>query len=69
MSQSPNADLMTQMLLQNAPKTAHEMRRMLEAFAPILNADLPAVGAFHDAVLAYGGIPTSLARWGLGVDG
>jgi hypothetical protein len=27
------------------------------------------LGAFHDAVLAYGGIPTSLARWGLGVDG
>jgi Bacterial protein of unknown function (DUF885) len=27
-----------------------------------------ALGPFHDAVLAYGAIPISLVRWGLGVD-
>jgi uncharacterized protein (DUF885 family) len=25
--------------------------------------------AFHDALLRYGGLPVSLTRWGLGVDG
>ncbi len=56
MSQPPNIDLLTQMLLQNAPKTAQQMRSMLEAFAPLLNADLPEVGALHEAVPVREGV-------------
>ena len=56
MSQPLNIDLMMQMVLQNAPRTAHEMRRMLEALAPMLNANLPEVGAFHEAVPVREGV-------------
>ena len=56
MSQPPNIDLMMQMMLQNAPRTAHEMRNLLEAFAPFMNADLPEVGAFHEAVPVREGV-------------
>jgi acetyl esterase len=56
MSQPPNIDLMMQMLLQNAPRTALEMRRMIDGFAPIMNAGLPEVGAFHEAVPVREGV-------------
>jgi acetyl esterase len=49
---APNhaTDMLTQMMLQNAPKTPQEMRGMLEGFAPLLNAELPEVGRFEEAV-------------------
>ena len=56
MSQPPNIDLMMQMLLQNAPRTAHQMRELLDRLAPLLNAGLPEVGAFHEAVPVREGV-------------
>ena len=53
---APNADLMTQMMLQNAPKTPLEMRALLDGFAPLMNGELPEVGAFHDRVPVQGGV-------------
>ena len=47
---APSTDLLTQMMLQNAPKDPLDMRRMLDGFAPLMNGDLPEVGAFHAAV-------------------
>jgi acetyl esterase len=52
----PSADLMTQMLLQSAPQTPQDMRRMLDAFAPLLNVGLPEVGAFHERVPVREGV-------------
>ena len=37
MSQIPNLDLLTQAMLQNAPKTPHEMRRLLDGFSSFMN--------------------------------
>jgi acetyl esterase len=45
-----STDLLTQMMLQYAPKSPFEMRSMLDGFAPLMNAGLPDVGAFHEAV-------------------
>ena len=56
MSQPPNIDLMLQMMLQNAPRTAHEMRNLLDTFAPFMNTDLPEVGGFHEAVPVCEGV-------------
>jgi acetyl esterase len=53
---APSADLMTQMMLQNAPKTPQEMRAMLDGFAPFMNGELPEVGAFHEAVPVREGV-------------
>src|SRR5512134_273883 len=53
---APSADLMTQMMLQNAPKTPQQMRAMLEGFAPFMNADLPPVGSLHEAVPVREGV-------------
>ena len=50
MSQIPNLDLLTQAMLQNAPKTPQDMRRLLDGFAPFMNGDLPEVGALHESV-------------------
>src|SRR5262245_22008686 len=47
---------MTQMMLQNAPKSPLEMRAMLDGFAPLMNGDLPEVGAFHAAVSVRDGV-------------
>jgi acetyl esterase len=38
------------------PETAGDMRRMLDLFANFMNADLPAVGAFHSAVSVSEGV-------------
>jgi len=56
MTQPANIDVLTQMMLQNAPKTPLEMRHMLDGFAPFLNGDLPAVGAVHEAVPVREGV-------------
>lgn len=56
MSQPPNIDLMLQMMLQQAPRTAHEMRKLLDGFAPFMNAGLPEVGALHEAVPVREGV-------------
>ena len=56
MPQSSNIERMIQVLLQNAPRTAHEMRNLLDTFAPFMNADLPEVGAFHEAVPVREGV-------------
>jgi acetyl esterase len=53
---APSADLLTQMMLQNAPKSPLEMRQMLDGFAPLMNAELPEVGAFHEAVPVREGV-------------
>ena len=53
---APSADLLTQMMLQNAPKSPLEMRSMLDGFAPLMNAELPEVGAFHEAVPVREGV-------------
>ncbi len=52
----PSIDLLTQMMLQNAPKDAFEMRRMLDGFAPLMNGELPEVGGFHEAVSVRPGV-------------
>ncbi len=46
----PGADLMLQFLAANPPKTAQDMRRLIDGFAPFLNADPPEIGALHEAV-------------------
>jgi len=53
---APSVDVLTQMMLQNAPKTPLEMRSLLDGFAPFLNADLPEVGAVHEAVPVCDGV-------------
>jgi acetyl esterase len=49
-------DLLTKMMLENAPKTPHEMRSMLDGFAPLMNGDLPEVGDFQEAVAIQEGV-------------
>ena len=56
MAETPSIDMLTQMMLQNAPKTPLEMRRMLDGFAPFMNAGLPEVGSFHEAVPVREGV-------------
>ena len=56
MSQPPNLDLLTQAMLQNAPKTPQDMRRLLDGFAGLMNGDLPAVGALHETVPVREGV-------------
>ena len=53
---APSVDLLTQMMLQNAPKSPLEMRRMLDGFAPLMNGGLPEVGALHEAVPVQAGV-------------
>jgi len=53
---APSADLITQLLTQKPPETAQEMRALLEGFAGFMNADLPEVGAVHDAVPVAPGV-------------
>ena len=56
MSQIPNLDLLTQAMLQNAPKTPQEMRALLDGFSPFMNGDLPEVGALHESVTVGDGM-------------
>ncbi len=57
---APNPDLLTQLFSQKPPGTALEMRAMLEGFAGFMNADLPEVGAFHEAVAVAPGVTTDV---------
>ena len=47
----PGMDMMAQMMAANPPKSAQDMRNMLDGFAGFMNADLPEVGPVHDEVL------------------
>src|SRR5262245_42220302 len=60
MSQPPNLDLLMRAMLQNAPKTPQDMRRALDGFAGLMNGDLPAVGALHEAVPVCEGVTTDV---------
>jgi acetyl esterase len=53
-------DVLTRMMLENAPKTPHEMRSMLDGFAPFMNGDLPEVGNFQEAVAIQEGVTTDV---------
>jgi acetyl esterase len=44
------------LLAANPPRTAADMRRMLDGFAGFMNVDLPAVGALHEAVPVAPGV-------------
>lgn len=49
--ETPNVDVLTQLMASDPPKDAQGMRRMLDGFAAMMNAGLPPVGAFHESVL------------------
>lgn len=52
---APNPlDPMAQLFLQNLPETAEDMRKLIDGFAAMMNAELPEVGATHDAVPVEG---------------
>jgi len=53
---APSTDVLTQMMLQYAPKSPFEMRNLLDGFAPLMNAELPEVGGFHEAVPVREGV-------------
>ncbi|MCP5059959.1 MAG: alpha/beta hydrolase [bacterium] len=44
------ADALAQLFQMKPPETVEDMRQLLDGFAGFLNADLPEVGAFHQAV-------------------
>lgn len=44
-----------------------ELRELREAYRRAQGPEF-SLRAFHDAVLRYGGLPVSLARWGMGLD-
>src|SRR5262245_42957497 len=50
------AELMQKFLAANPPKTAQDMRRLLDGFASFMNAGLPEVGALHEAVPLVAGV-------------
>jgi uncharacterized protein (DUF885 family) len=43
-----------------------EFLRLREAWRASVGPDVP-LRQFHDTVLAYGGLPVSLIRWGMGL--
>jgi uncharacterized protein (DUF885 family) len=45
-----------------------ELLALREAYARAAGPDY-SLRAFHDAVMRYGGLPVSLMRWGMGLDG
>jgi acetyl esterase len=57
----PNADALTQFLTANPPKTALDMRRMIDGFAFMMNADLPEIGALHENVPIADGVSADIA--------
>ena len=52
----PVPEVLTQLVLQNPPRSAADMRRMIDGFAAFMNADLPEVGAFHEGVSIGDGV-------------
>jgi acetyl esterase len=57
----PNADALTQFLTANPPKNAQDMRRMIDGFAFLMNADLPEIGALHENVRIAEGVSADIA--------
>jgi len=57
----PNADALTQFLAANPPKSAQDMRRMIDGFAFLMNADLPEIGALHENVRIAVGVSADVA--------
>jgi len=53
---APGTDLLGQMFTMKPPETAQEMRALIGQFAGLMNADLPEVGAFHEAVPVSDGV-------------
>jgi acetyl esterase len=49
-------DVLLQLFGQAAPRTAEEMRRLVDGFAALMNRDLPELGALHEAVPVAEGI-------------
>ena len=44
-----------------------EILKLLDSWRERAGPDVP-IREFHDALLAYGGLPVSLIRWGMGLD-
>jgi uncharacterized protein (DUF885 family) len=44
-----------------------ELLKLRESWRQRAGPEAP-LRAFHDALLAYGGLPVSLIRWGMGLD-
>ncbi len=55
---SPTAapDALLRMLGQTPPRTAHDMRRLVDGFAALMNRDAPEPGALHEAVAVAEGV-------------
>ena len=45
-----NDDPLTALMAANPPEDVEALRAALDTFTPLMNADLPEVGAYHDAV-------------------
>ena len=58
---APGVDALAQFLSANPPKTAQDMRRMLDGFAFLMNADAPEVGALHEGVPIAAGVAADVA--------
>ncbi len=52
----PSADVLTRLMAANPPQSAGDMRRLLDGFAGLMNADLPEVGALHENVPVAPGV-------------
>jgi acetyl esterase len=57
----PNADALTQFLAANPPRSAQDMRRMIDGFAFLMNSDLPEIGALHENVRVAQGVSADVA--------
>ena len=51
-----NANIMMDLMAADLPSTTQEMRALLAQLEPLLNTDLPEVGAFHEAVPVSDGV-------------
>lgn len=61
MSDAPAApDALLQMLGQGVPRSAPEMRRLIDGFAALVNRELPEIGALHEAVPVAEGVTADL---------
>lgn len=57
----PNVDALAQFLAANPPQSAQDMRRMIDGFAFLMNADLPEIGALHENVRIADGVSADVA--------
>ncbi len=53
---APQADIFAQLLGNELPETAQDMRDTLDKFAAFMNLDMPQIGAFHEAVAIREGV-------------